>query len=299
VLTSATTASGTVGTPFTYQITATNTPTSYGATGLPAGLAVNTGTGLISGTPTAAGTSTVTLSATNAAGSGTATLTLTIAPAPSGIIIDATVSNSRSTNATTIAAAVTTTAPNELLLALVAADQLSGTATTITNVAATGLTWQLVRRTNGQQGTSEIWRAFATTTLNNVTVTATISQSVAASITLMSFKGVDTSGTNGAGAIGNTWSGSASSGAPSATLATTRANSIVVGVGNDYDNAIARTLGPNQTLVQQYLATIGDTYWVQRTTSSVPASGTTVTMNDTAPTTDRYNLTIAEILSAP
>ena len=44
-ITSATTASGTVGTAFAYQITATNSPTSYGATGLPAGLSVNTSTG--------------------------------------------------------------------------------------------------------------------------------------------------------------------------------------------------------------------------------------------------------------
>src|SRR5208282_2099445 len=79
-ITSATVASGTVGSAFSYQITATNAPTSYGATGLPAGLTVNSGTGLISGTPTAAGTSTVTLSATNSAGTGNATLTLTISP---------------------------------------------------------------------------------------------------------------------------------------------------------------------------------------------------------------------------
>ncbi len=78
VITSATTASGTVGASFSYQITAKNTPTSYGAAGLPAGLTVSTGTGLISGTPTAAGTSTVTLSATNSTGTGTASLTLTI-----------------------------------------------------------------------------------------------------------------------------------------------------------------------------------------------------------------------------
>jgi hypothetical protein len=78
VITSATTASGTVGASFSYQITAKNTPTSYGATGLPAGLTVSTGTGLISGTPTAAGASTVTLSATNSTGTGTASLTLTI-----------------------------------------------------------------------------------------------------------------------------------------------------------------------------------------------------------------------------
>ena len=78
VITSGTTAGGTVGIAFSYQITATNSPTSYGATGLPGGLSVNTSSGLISGTPTAAGTSTVTLSATNGSGTGHATLTLTI-----------------------------------------------------------------------------------------------------------------------------------------------------------------------------------------------------------------------------
>ena len=82
MITSATTASGTVGTAFSYQIVATNSPTSFGATGLPAGLAISTATGLISGTPTTAGSSTVTLSATNAGGTGNATLTISIQPPP-------------------------------------------------------------------------------------------------------------------------------------------------------------------------------------------------------------------------
>jgi len=82
VITSSLTAAGQVGVAFSYQITATNNPTSFGATGLPAGLTINTSTGLISGTPTTAGTYTVTISATNAGGTGNATLTLTIKPAP-------------------------------------------------------------------------------------------------------------------------------------------------------------------------------------------------------------------------
>ncbi len=77
-ISSPTTATGTVGTPFSYQITATNAPTSFNATGLPQGLSVNSTTGLISGTPASAATSTVTLSATNASGTGTATLTIAI-----------------------------------------------------------------------------------------------------------------------------------------------------------------------------------------------------------------------------
>ncbi len=84
VITSATSATGTVGTAFTYQITASNSPTSFGATGLPAGLTVNTASGSITGTPSVSGTSTVTLSATNAGGTGNATLALTINPAASG-----------------------------------------------------------------------------------------------------------------------------------------------------------------------------------------------------------------------
>lgn len=80
IIISATTASGTPGVPFSYQIAATDAPTSFNATGLPAGLTVNTSSGLISGTPSANGVYSVTLSATNGIGTGTATLTLTIAP---------------------------------------------------------------------------------------------------------------------------------------------------------------------------------------------------------------------------
>src|SRR5262249_262086 len=78
VITSSLTASGTVGSAFSYAITASNAPTSFNATGLPVGLSVNTSSGVISGTPTAAGTSNVIISATNVGGPGQATLVLTI-----------------------------------------------------------------------------------------------------------------------------------------------------------------------------------------------------------------------------
>jgi len=76
-----TAAPGTVGAAFTYNIAASGTPTSYGATGLPAGLSVNSVTGAINGTPTTAGVSVVALGATNGVGTGTAVLTITIAAA--------------------------------------------------------------------------------------------------------------------------------------------------------------------------------------------------------------------------
>jgi hypothetical protein len=83
VITSAGTATGTVGTSLTFNVTASNAPTSYAATGLPAGLTINSGTGAITGTPTAAGAFTASVTATNVSGTGAAAnLAFTIAAAP-------------------------------------------------------------------------------------------------------------------------------------------------------------------------------------------------------------------------
>ncbi|WP_193212822.1 putative Ig domain-containing protein [Luteolibacter marinus] len=71
-----------VGTPFSYQITAINIPTAFGATNLPAGLDLNPVTGVISGTPTADGTVETIITATNANGTDTETLVFTITPGP-------------------------------------------------------------------------------------------------------------------------------------------------------------------------------------------------------------------------
>ncbi|MGH7997743.1 MAG: putative Ig domain-containing protein [Opitutaceae bacterium] len=78
VITSSLTASGSVGSSFSYQITGTNSPTSYGASNLPPGLSLPAGSNEISGTPTQAGSRSSTISATNAGGTGSATLNFTI-----------------------------------------------------------------------------------------------------------------------------------------------------------------------------------------------------------------------------
>ena len=227
-----------------------------------------------------------------------ALLVVATTPAWGSLAVDAVKFTDRSSAATTIASpAFSTTSANELLLAFVAADGNSS-GITVTGVTGANLTWVLVRRTNAQLGTAEIWRAFAPSVLSNVTVTASLSQSVAASITVVTFTGADATGLNGAGGIGSSASANASSGAPSASLVTTRNGSWVFGVGNDWDRALTRTAASGQTVLHQYLATVGDTYWVQEQNSPTVLSGTAVLINDTAPTTDRYNLTIAEVLPA-
>ena len=72
------TASAVTRTAFDFAIIASGSPTSYDASPLPAGLAINTSTGVISGIPTEIGTTSVTLTATNAGGSDTAVLTLKV-----------------------------------------------------------------------------------------------------------------------------------------------------------------------------------------------------------------------------
>ena len=78
VITSAATASGTVGHAFNFTVVASGA-TSFGAAGLPNGLSLNSGSGVISGTPTQVGAFPVALTATSATGTGNGTLTLTIA----------------------------------------------------------------------------------------------------------------------------------------------------------------------------------------------------------------------------
>jgi serine protease len=73
----------TVGTPVSLQIQASDSASgqtlSYSASGLPAGLSINSSSGLISGTPTTAGTSSVTVTASDTTGaSGSASFTWTV-----------------------------------------------------------------------------------------------------------------------------------------------------------------------------------------------------------------------------
>ena len=85
VITSATSATGTENQGgFSYTIRASDSPTLFGASGLPLGLSVDANSGAITGTPLYAGTFTVPIWAINAWGAGSTNLVLNISPAPVG-----------------------------------------------------------------------------------------------------------------------------------------------------------------------------------------------------------------------
>jgi beta-lactam-binding protein with PASTA domain len=195
---------------------------------------------------------------------------------------------------TLISPLITTTAAGDLLVAFVASDGPAAGATQTVTVSGAGLTWTLNQRSNTQFGTSEIWTATAPTALTNASVTATQAfNGFDQSLTVVAFRGAG--GTGAAGAAG------APGGAPSVSLTTTRAGSLVYGVGNDWDGAIGRVVGTSQTMVHQWIDTgVGDTFWVQAGSGPVAAAGAIATIDDTSPTTHQWNLAAIEILaSAP
>ncbi|HEV8348496.1 MAG TPA: carboxypeptidase regulatory-like domain-containing protein [Vicinamibacterales bacterium] len=186
--------------------------------------------------------------------------------------------------------AFSTASAGELVLAFATSDGPRSRGQTL-SVSGAGLAWSLVRRANAQVGSSEIWMATASSPLANATITST--QSTAGyrqALTVVTFAG--------AVGIGASASASAANGPPGALLMTTQAGSLVFGVGNDPDKAIARTVAAGQTVVNQVVDKKDKaTFWVQAGASAIADAGTAVQVADTAPTADRWNLAAVEILA--
>ncbi|HME72427.1 MAG TPA: hypothetical protein VKM54_21570, partial [Myxococcota bacterium] len=185
-----------------------------------------------------------------------------------------------------------TTTNSDLLVAFVAYDGPT-TAPQTATVSGAGVPWQLVTRSNAQFGTAEIWVAKATNMLTSVTVTSQpgVPGGYHGSLTVIAFANA-----SGAGMVGQA---SAPSGAPDISLPGVSAGSWVFAVGNDWDQAIARTPVSGQVLVQQNIDTaVGDTFWVQRTAAPSTANAL-VDIHDSAPTTDRWNYAAIEIVATP
>jgi hypothetical protein len=175
----------------------------------------------------------------------------------------------------------------DILVAFVAADGLTNAYQTA-RVSGAGLQWTLVRRANQRLGDAEIWTALA----NRAVTAATIASTLAVSGMYQQLSVIAFGNARGVGASGG---GSSSGVAPSVSVQATAMGSLTYAVGNDWDNAIHRTLGAGQTLTAEYLAPVNDTYWVQRRTAATMFAGA-VTLADVAPTRDQWNMAAVEIV---
>lgn len=183
-----------------------------------------------------------------------------------------------------------TTVPGDLLMAFVAFDGPLTSLQTAT-VSGGGLTWTLLERANTQAGTAEIWSARAVGTLTGITVSAheSTNSGFHGSLTVIAF--TNAAGTSVVGRAG------AATGAPDIIVPGVVAGDWVFAVGNDWDNAIARVPVSGQVLVHQRVdTTVGDTFWVQSTTTP-SAANTLVDIHDTSPTTDRWNYAVVEVVA--
>lgn len=202
-----------------------------------------------------------------------------VTPAP---VIDARVS-AQASHAVTVK--VSTPSAGDLLVAFVSGRGPAGKFQTAT--VSGGLRWAFAGRVNTGRGDAEVWDARAPGKLSNLSVTATERYTGSnVSLTVVAFK-------NAAG-IGRHATFHSNAGAPTGSLITSKANSWVFAVGDDWLHSAARTTGSGQVLIRES-SDSADTYWVQATASITPKAGTKVTINDTKPPRDPYNLMIVEI----
>src|SRR5262252_2229930 len=212
------------------------------------------------------------------------------AGAPAALSIDKTVSADGVGTVTT--PAFSTSGADELLVLFATSAGIQSQSSKQTlSISGAGLTWTLANRSNTQFGTAEIWTANAASPVTNGTVTSvqSVTSSFHQSLTLIAFKGA-----GGTGAIAAT---SSAFGPTTVSLTTTAAGSFVYATSNDSARAAARTVPADQVMVHQWVDTAGgSTYWVQALAAPVANIGTPVTINDTVPTSDRWNAAAIEIL---
>lgn len=205
-------------------------------------------------------------------------------------------------NVTTLSSAsITTARANELLVVFMGSDQASITNGTFTIVGTGGLSWSAVTVANssttgaaGQHGAAGVAWAWASSQVVGQTIGIRITSTSLTPTWLLvvAFTGAISAGLGATAIAGNT------TGVPTKSLITTASNSWVWGTIWDWtSNATPATPG-NQTQRDIWNdAGGGDAGWVQYVTIPTASSGASVTINNTSPTTDEWNLAMVEILA--
>ncbi|MFA5830250.1 MAG: putative Ig domain-containing protein [Candidatus Paceibacterota bacterium] len=280
VITSALTASGNVGSGFSYTITGTNSPTSFSAAPLPDGLSVNSETGVISGIPTSAGTTNVTIGATNASGTGTATLVITI-NANLPLAIDASSPATRKTSGTTITTPSFTPPVGSVLYIAISSQQA---VTSITDNRASHLVYTQEATYGNAGGSDSVATLYTAPVTTSQAMTVSITQ---ASGDYVMMKVLVVTGANTSNPVGAIGGGRGATGVVSDTYVSTANNSWGWLIYADRNAGAIPTAGSNQTVYDSYRPSwwfwYYDTYALIKRNSTTPTAGTSVTMNTTAP----------------
>jgi hypothetical protein len=213
-------------------------------------------------------------------GCGNGVETVTAAALPR---IDATDSAVGASSATAV---LTTPRAGDLIVALVSGKGPAAGHQAAT-VAGGGLAWHRAARDNARRGDVEIWWARAPGQLANARIRATASaRGWTVTLTVIAFRGA-----TGIGAVAQSDS---ASGAPQGTLVTSGPGSWVLAAGADWAKPVRRAPAAGQVLIHEAQTRDG-AFWSQRTGAVVASAGTRVTISDTRPAADPYNLVLAEI----
>jgi hypothetical protein len=185
----------------------------------------------------------------------------------------------------TATATVTTTVAGDLLVALVAGRGPSGTQTA--TVSGGGVTWHFAGRENAGRGDVEVWTATAGGILKAVPVKATAKTSgFAVTMTVVAVKN--------AAAAGALAKAEAATGAPKATLKTAHNDAWVLAMADDSAHSVTPKPAAGQFVVSR-VADSTDTFWAQATSQLVVTAGTSVTISDSTPTADPWDLIVVEV----
>ncbi len=178
----------------------------------------------------------------------------------------------------------------ETLLAFLSADGPPQPRAQAATVSGAGLRWKLIERANLSYGDSEIWSATAPRVMTAARVSATLRQAgYNESLTVVAMEGAD--GTGGAAAAGGVRA------SPALSLRMLSSKSLVFAVGNDWDQAAARSLPTGWVMLGQWLNTdTGDTFWSQYTNQPTGRAHTHVRVASGGPITDHWNLAAVELI---
>jgi hypothetical protein len=184
--------------------------------------------------------------------------------------------------------ALSTAKANELLVALLSVGGPKNASQSVKSVSGGDLKWSRISRSNSKGGAVEIWTAFAQKRVNNLTLTAALSNGkYDGSVTVVAFQ-------HARSAVGARGVKTGSSGAPTLALKPVASRSVLWAVGHN-DATATKVTGPSSVIQHQFTdQRVKDTFWSQSLRSVTTAQKSAV-VGVTAPKSGPWQLAALEI----